>query len=76
MGRAAPEDWPKGFIVVVPRAWRGDGLWTDMQTEVQERIGTTLREMYADLLRQPLSPQLAALVRDIKAGWKASSHDG
>jgi hypothetical protein len=46
-----------------------------MQTEVQERIGTTLREMYADLLRQPLSPQLAALVRDIKAGWKASSHD-
>jgi hypothetical protein len=45
MGRAAAEDWPEDYIIVVPHAWRGDGLWIDMQTEAQERIGTTLREM-------------------------------
>ena len=66
MGRAVSEDWPEGYLVVVPHAWRGDDLWTDMQSEAQERISTTLREMYADLLQQPLSPSLERLVRQIK----------
>jgi hypothetical protein len=37
----------------------------------QQRIGTTLREMYADLVEQPRSPRLTLLVHEIDVGWKA-----
>ena len=74
MGRAVSEDWPEGYLVVVPHAWRGDGLWTGMQAEAQERISTTLREMYADLLQQPLSPSLERLVRQIETRSETLPH--
>ena len=70
MGRGASDDWPEDYVIVVPHAWRDDDLWRDIQAETQERIGTTLREMYADLDRLPLSPRLILLVRQIEAhGW-------
>jgi hypothetical protein len=61
------EDWSVGQIVFVPHSWRGDGLWTDIQMEAQERIGANLREGYAELLQQPLSPSLINLIREIEA---------
>ena len=67
MGRAASDEWPEDYIIVVPHAWRDDDLWLDIQLETQERIGTTLREMYADLRRLPLSPSLMLLVRQMEA---------
>ena len=72
MGQALDEDWPEGFMFAVPHAWRDDGLWPDMQAQAQERIGTRLRETYADLLQQPLSPGLIGLVREIETRFKAS----
>ncbi len=42
MGRAGVEDCPEDYIIVVPHAWRDDGLWIDMQTEAQKRIGPEL----------------------------------
>jgi hypothetical protein len=76
MSRVVSEDWPEGYLVVVPHAWRGDDLWIDMQSEAQERIGTTLREMYAELLQQPLSPRLERLVCQIGMGLETSPHGG
>jgi hypothetical protein len=75
MGRVAVEDSLEDYIIVVPHAWRGDGLWIDMQTEAQERIGTTLREMYAELLQQPLSPALQSLIRQIVTGSETLPHE-
>jgi hypothetical protein len=75
MGRAAVEDWPEDYIIVVPHAWRGDSLWTDMQSQAQERIGATLREMYAELLQQPLSSGLARLVHHIETESEMLLHD-
>jgi hypothetical protein len=59
-----------------PHAWRDDDLWKEIQTETQERIGTSLREMYADLGRLPLSPRLRLLVRQIKAHRGAPTAHG
>jgi hypothetical protein len=67
MDRAASDGWLEDYIVVVPHAWRDDDLWRDIQTEAQERIGTTLREMFAELGCLPLSPYLTLLVRQIEA---------
>lgn len=75
MGRAAVEDWPEGYIIVVPHAWRDDNLWSDMQSQAQARIGQTLREMYAELLQQPLSPGLERLARQIEARSERLLHD-
>jgi hypothetical protein len=72
----AKGDWARGQIVVVPHAWRDDGIWGDTQAEFQDRVGTTLRAMYADLLQQPLSPQLAKLVREIEAPREAPEYAG
>jgi hypothetical protein len=71
----AEEDWCEGQLVVVPHAWRGDDLWRNMQVEAQERISTTLREMYAELLQQPLSPGLEGLVRQIETRSKTFPHE-
>jgi hypothetical protein len=76
MGRAASDDWPEDYLVVVPHAWRDDDLWLGIQLETQERIGTTLREMYADLGRLPLSPSLLLLVRQIEADQRAPALHG
>ncbi|MBM1171648.1 hypothetical protein JQC81_11865 [Microvirga arabica] len=76
MGRRASDDWPEEYIIVVPHSWRGDDLWFDIQAETQERIGTTLREMYADLEQLPLSPSLTLLVRQIEAGCIAPEAHG
>jgi hypothetical protein len=76
MGRAASDDGPEDYFIVVPHAWRDDDLWLDIQVETQERIGTTLREMYADLGRLPLSPRLMLLIRQIEAPRKASADHG
>ena len=70
------EDWPKGQIIVVPHAWRGDSLWHDVQAQTNDRIGVALRAMYADLLLQPLSPQLAKLVYQIGMQQETSRHAG
>ena len=75
MSRAVSEDWPEGYLVVVPHAWRGDDLWTAMQAETQERISTTLREMYAELLQQPLSPGLERLVCQIETRSETLPHE-
>jgi hypothetical protein len=75
MARAAKEDWPIGLIVVVPHAWRGDSLWSDIQAQTQDRIGEGLRAMYAELLQQPLSPELEKLVRKIAIGPGVGRHD-
>jgi hypothetical protein len=71
MDCSAAEEWPEGYLFVVPHAWRGDGVWSDIQTETQRRIGTTLQEMYADLAQQPLSPNLILLAREIEERMKA-----
>jgi hypothetical protein len=76
MGCAVPEEWPEGAIVVVPHAWRDDGLWIDMQSQAQERIGEVLREMSAELLQQPLSPRLEGLVRQIETRSETLLHGG
>jgi hypothetical protein len=76
MGCAASDDWLEDYIVVVPHAWRDDALWRDIQSETQERIGTTLREMYAELDRLPLSPRLTLLARQIEAHRGALTANG
>ena len=75
MGRRASDDWPEEYIIVVPHAWRGDGLWIEMQSEAQEQIGTTLRVMYAELLQQPLSPALERLIRQIDLRSEIKPHE-
>ena len=74
MGRAANDNWPERQLHVVPHVRRGDGLWSDLQTEAQDRIGAALRAMYADLLLQPLSPQLLKLIRQIRTRLETSRH--
>jgi hypothetical protein len=76
MAHAANDDWPKGRLVVVPHARRGDSLWPDRQTESRDQIGAALRAMSADLLLQPLSPQLAKLVYRIRTQQEAPRHGG
>ncbi len=75
MTRAENDDWPIGQIVIVPHAWRGDGLWREIQVDTQQRIGSTLREMYAELLQQPLSPGLIKLTREIELRSETGQHD-
>ena len=74
MGRAANDNWPERQLHVVPHVRRGDGLWSDLQTEAQDRIGAALRAMYADLLQLPLSPQLGKFVRQIETRLETSRH--
>jgi len=76
MGRAASDDGQEDYIFVIPHAWRGDDLWRDIQAETQERIGTTLREMYAELGRPPFSPSLTLLVRQIEVRRRAPTPHG
>ena len=79
MGRAANDNWPERQLLVVPHAWRGDSrgrLWSDLQTEAQDRIESALRAMYAALLQQPLSPRLAKLVYQIRTQQETSRHAG
>ena len=76
MGRAANDNWLEGQLLVVPHARWGDSLWTAIQAEAQDRIGVTLRAMFADLLQQPLSPQLVSLIRQIDARLETSRHGG
>ena len=68
MDRDLSEDWPEGHLVVVPHAWRDDGFWIEMQSQAQERIGATLREMYAEMIQQPLSLGLEVLAHQIGSG--------
>ncbi len=74
MSRVAVEDWPEEYLIVVPHAWRDDDLWIDMQSETHERIGANLREMYAELLQQPLSPVLERIARRIAVGPETRPH--
>ena len=76
MGRTANDNWPERQLLVVPRARRGDSLWSDIQAEAQDWIGVTLRAMYADLLQQPLSSQLIKLLRQIEMRLETSRHAG
>jgi hypothetical protein len=46
---------------------RGDSRRADTYAEAQDRVGAALQAMYATLLRQPLSPQLAKFVGEIEA---------
>ncbi|WP_457093909.1 hypothetical protein [Microvirga sp. P5_D2] len=64
MGHDA-DDWPEGFLITIPHAWRDNGLWRDMQMEAQKQIGSGLRELYLDPLRQPPPPVLSKLVQEI-----------
>ena len=76
MGRAANDNWPEGQLLVVPHAWRGDRLWSDLQAEAQDRIESALRAMYDHLLQQPLSPRLSKLIRQIEMWLETSHHAG
>jgi hypothetical protein len=76
MGHAANDDWPEGKLIVVPHGWRDDSLWSDIRAEVQDRIGSALRAMYADLLLQPLPPELVKLVHQIDTRLATSRHAG
>ena len=72
----AGEEWFEGELIVVPHAWRGGPLWNDIQAESQGRIGSELRAMYAELLRQQLPPQLAGLVVKIDPSPEADRNGG
>ena len=74
MGCAVNDNWPERQLHVVPHVRRGDGLWSDLQTEAQDRIGAALRAMYADLLQQPLSLRLLKLIRQIRTRLETSRH--
>lgn len=47
-------------------ARRGGSFWHGGQTDAHDRIGSALRTTYANLLLQPLSPQLLKLVCKIE----------
>jgi hypothetical protein len=72
MARAADENWPKGQRVVVPHPRRGGRFRHDARTEAQDRIDAAVRTTYAELLLQPLSPQLLKLVCEIEMRRGAS----
>jgi hypothetical protein len=76
MGHAANDNWPKRPLLVVPHAARGNRLSIHLQAEAQDRIGSALLAMYADLLQQPLSPRLAKLIRQIEMRLETSRHAG
>ena len=76
MGRAANDNWPKRQLLVVPYAARGNRLSTNLQAEAQDRIGSALVAMYADLLQQPLSPRLVKLIRQIETRLETNRHAG
>ncbi len=75
MGRAVSDGLPEDDNVVVQPTWRGNDLWIGMQSEAQERISKTLRDMNAELLQQPLSPSLTRLIRAIEVGLETPLHD-
>jgi hypothetical protein len=62
----AVEDWQPGELIVVPHAWRDDGLWQEIQKTAQERISTNLQTMYSGLINQPMSPALLDMAREIE----------
>ena len=72
MARAADENWPEDQGVVVPHPRRGGRFRHDARTEAQDRIDAAVRTTYADLLLQPLSPQLLKLVCEIEMRRGAS----
>jgi len=76
MSWAEEEDWLAGQMIVVPHRWRDDDLWYDMQTQAHNRIGVALRAIYADTLLQPLSPQLAKLIYQIRMQREISHRAG
>ena len=76
MGRAANDNWPERQLLVVPHAGRGGSAWSDIQAEAQDQIGAALLAMYADLLQQPLSPQLGKFLRQIETRLGLSRHAG
>jgi Mg-chelatase subunit ChlI len=65
MADAVKDNWPVGELIIVPDACAS--LWSDIQADAQDRIAAALQAMYAALLQQPLSPQLAKLVWEIEA---------
>ena len=67
MADAVKNDWPLGELIIIPHAWRDASLWSNTQAEAQDGIEAALQAMYTALLQQPLSPQLARLVREIEA---------
>ena len=72
MQDSAIEDWQDGDLVVVPFAWRNDGLWPEIPATTQGSIGANLRTMYGELLQQPLSPALLDTARQIERRLNAS----
>jgi hypothetical protein len=76
MAQAANDNWPEGQLLVVPHAGRSDSGWSDLPTKAQDRIGSALRAMYADLLLQPLSPLLAKLVYQIRTQQETARNAG
>ena len=52
MEQAASKHWPEGITITGRYSRRRDGLWRDIQTEEQERIGTTLHKIYAELVQR------------------------
>ncbi len=74
MRYAANDNWPEGQPRVVAHVGWGNSLSTNLQ--VQDRIGTALRAMYADLLQQPLSYRLVKLTPQINTRLETSRHVG
>ena len=69
-------NWREGQIVVVPHAWRGDGLLRDMPVEMQCHIEAGLRVMYADLLAQPVPDYLLTFIREFEVKQEGSRCGG
>jgi hypothetical protein len=74
MADAVKNDWPLGELIIVPHVWRDNSLWSDIQAEAQDQIAAALQAMYVVLLQQPLSLQLAKLVREIEAHLEGTQH--
>ncbi len=73
---AANDDWLEDQISVVPHTDYSNSLEPAIPSQAQDRIGTALRAMYADLLLEPLSPKLAQLVQQIGTQHETSQHAG
>ena len=68
----AIEDWQGDELVVVPLAWRDEGLLRQIQAITQGRIGANLQTMYSTLVQQPLSPDLLDIAREFERRRTAS----
>jgi hypothetical protein len=66
MAGTVKDNWPYGQLIAA-LSLREDSRRADTYAEAQDPVEAALPAMYATLLRQPLSPQLAKFVGEIEA---------